>query len=76
MAVRHVGRTIEDAETEIRRLMADRGLTRDAAELVVAVERGYAIVGDREEIQPDRRDALLDQEEAAERAYLAGSPPA
>jgi hypothetical protein len=75
MAIRAVKPVESGLEAEVQRLMAEHGLAREAADLVVAVERGYALVGDREKIPPDRREAVLAEEEAAEPAYLRGDQP-
>ena len=70
MAIRAMRQIDLDLEAEVRRLMAEHGLTQEAAELVVAVEHGYALVGDREKVPQGRREAILAEEEEAERNYL------
>jgi hypothetical protein len=72
MAIRAVIRPEDELESAVQRLMAERGLSRRAAELVVAIDYGYAMVGDREEIPDDKRDAVLAEERSAAEAYLRG----
>ena len=71
MAIRTVvPRQVEDLPT-VDDVMERFGFDRDAAELYLAAKSGVGLIGDRVCVPADQRDAVLQELEEAEAAYLA-----
>ena len=71
MAIRAVDHQEVEELPTVDEVMEQFGFDRDTAELYLAAKSGFGLIGDRDCVPADQRDAVLRELGEAEAAYLA-----
>ena len=66
----------QEDEAEIQKLMAELNISRDAAALLLTIERGYGLVDDRISLTGDQSldEYLAELEQSSEHRFLSPAP--